>query len=67
MGRPRKKRKDLPPGMHLRQDGAYFYRATKGDRCFVTIGKVDREAADWAMARDHRRSRCTKWDRSRDP
>lgn len=46
MGRPRSRRKDLPPGLHLDKWGTFFYRATRGGRrTYVTIGKVSREDA----------------------
>jgi len=46
MGRPRTRRKDLPPGLHVDKWGTFFYRSTKGGiRAYQPIGKVDREAA----------------------
>lgn len=56
VGRPRTRRKDLPPGLHLDRFGNYFYRAPKGDRRFEPIGKVDREAAikRWVKITGHR-------------
>lgn len=56
VGRPRTRRKDLPPGLHLDRFGNYFYRATKGERYFEPIGKVDREAAikRWVKITGHR-------------
>ena len=46
MGRPRTKRKDLPPGLCWRERGGYYYFATRaGKRRFVPIGHVTREVA----------------------
>lgn len=46
MGRPRTRRKDLPPGLHQDKWGTFYYRGTKADdRRYVVIGKVDRETA----------------------
>lgn len=56
VGRPRTRRKDLPPGLHLDRFGNYFFRSTKGERRFEPIGKVDREAAikRWVKITGHR-------------
>jgi hypothetical protein len=46
MGRPRTKRKDLPPGLRWRERGGYYYVGTRANkRDFVPIGPVTREAA----------------------
>lgn len=51
VGRPRQKRKDLPPGLYQDRWGTYVYRPTRGDRTQVVIGKVEREAAIKAWVR----------------
>lgn len=46
MGRPRKARKDLPPGLYWdARRGFYFYRIRHGERVYKGIGKVEREHA----------------------
>jgi integrase len=45
MGRPRAKRKDLPPGLHQKPDGTYYWQPTRGNRSITTIGKVDKATA----------------------
>ena len=46
MGRPRKKRKDLPPGLYWSERrGFYYYRVLRGETTYAGIGKVNREKA----------------------
>jgi integrase len=46
MGRPRTKRKDLPPGLYWSERrGFYYYRVLHGETTYVGIGKVNREKA----------------------
>ena len=41
MGRPRKKRKDLPPGLYWSERrGFYYYRVLRGETTYAGIGKV---------------------------
>ena len=55
MGRPRTKRKDLPPGLCWRERGGYYYFATRaGKRRFVPIGHVTRELRGLRLAGDLR-------------
>lgn len=46
MGRPRKARKDLPPGLYWTdRRGFYFYRVRGEETTYKGFGKVEREAA----------------------
>lgn len=46
VGRPRTKRRDLPPGLYwTERRGFYYYRVLEKKTIYKGIGKVDREAA----------------------